>query len=143
MVIFLLTCLTTATLALFCSTLFRKTTTSLIATYSIILLLYLLPVAANYFGQTYFPATRGTEIASQLTIVSPFATAVDLPIAAGSGWTRFDATTSLSGVDSASFWRSMINFGWYAGFTLALNCLLMGGMIWMFNSRWRVASMPE
>jgi ABC-type transport system involved in multi-copper enzyme maturation permease subunit len=143
MVIFLLTCLTTATLALFCSTLFRKTTTSLIATYSIILLLYLLPVAANYFGQTYFPATRGTEIASQLTIVSPFATAVDLPIAAGSGWTRFDATTSLSGVDSASFWRSMINFGWYAGFTLALNCLLMGGMIWMFNSRWRVASMTE
>ena len=143
LVIFLLTCLTTATLALFCSTLFRKTTTSLIATYSIILLLYLLPVAANYFGQTYFPATRGTEIASQLTIVSPFATAVDLPIAAGSGWTRFDATTSLSGVDSASFWRSMINFGWYAGFTLALNCLLMGGMIWMFNSRWRVASMTE
>ena len=143
LVIFLLTCLTTATLALFCSTLFRKTTTSLIATYSIILLLYLLPVAANYFGQTYFPATRGTEIASQLTIVSPFATAVDLPIAAGSGWTRFDATTSLSGVDSASFWRSMINFGWYAGFTLALNCLLMGGMIWMFNSRWRVESMTE
>ena len=143
LVIFLLTCLSTATLAFFCSTLFRKTTTSLIATYSIILLLYLLPVAANYFGQTYFPATRGTEIASQLTIVSPFATAVDLPIAAGSGWTRFDATTSLSGVDSASFWRSMINFGWYAGFTLALNCLLMGGMIWMFNSRWRVASMTE
>ena len=141
LVIFLLTCLTTATLALFCSTLFRKTTTSLIATYSIILLLYLLPVAANYFGQTYFPATQGTDIASQLTIVSPFATAVDLPIAAGSGWTRFDAAASVSGFDSAHFWRSMMNFGWYAGFTLALNCLLMGAMIWMFNSRWRVASM--
>ena len=143
LVIFFLTCLTTATLALFCSTLFRKTTTSLIATYSIILLLYLLPVAANYFGQTYFPETRGTEITEQLTIVSPFATAVDLPIAAESGWTRFDSVTSLSGFDSARFRSSMVQFGKYAVFTLVLNCLLMGAMIWMFNSRWRVASMSE
>lgn len=144
LLIFALTCLTTATLALFCSTLFRKTTTSLIATYSIILLLYLVPVAADYFGQTYFPNTPGTEIASQLTIVSPFAAAVDLPIEAESAWTRFDSTTaSYSGSDKAFFWRAMANFGFYVGFTLALNCLLMGAMVWMFNSRWRVASMSE
>lgn len=143
LVIFALTCLTTATLALFCSTLFRKTTTSLIATYSIILLLYLFPIAAEYFGQTYFHGTRGTVIAEQLTIVSPFSAAVKLPIAAESAWTRFDSPAAFTPKNSDYFWQSMVHFGSYVGFTLVLNCLLLGAMVWMFNSRWRVASMSE
>ena len=44
-IIFCLSCLTTAIVALFCSTIFNKTSTSLIATYFIILTLYLSPVA--------------------------------------------------------------------------------------------------
>ena len=143
LVIFALTCLTTAMLALFCSTLFRKTTTSLIVTYSVILLLYLLPVAAEYFGQTYFPDTRGTEVASQMTIVSPFAAAVDLPIESNDGWTRFNTTDHHSGSWKDEFRGAIVHFASYVGFTIAFNGLLMGAMVWMFNSRWRVAAMSE
>lgn len=143
LVIFALTCLTTAMLALFCSTLFRKTTTSLIVTYSIILLLYLLPMAAEYFGETYFPDTRGTEVTTQMTIVSPFAAAVELPIDVDDGWTGFDATSRFPGSRSDRFRDAMVHFASYVGFTIVFNGLLMGAMVWMFNSRWRVTSMSE
>ena len=79
-VIFVLTCLTTAVLALFCSTVFRKTSTSLMATYVVILLLYLVPLAASFFGNTYFPNTRGTQIVNVTTVASPFAAAFNVPI---------------------------------------------------------------
>jgi ABC-type transport system involved in multi-copper enzyme maturation permease subunit len=61
LVIFLLTCLTTAMLALFCSTVFRKTAHSLMTTYLVILVLFFLPLAASFFVTTYFPAERITQ----------------------------------------------------------------------------------
>ena len=143
LVIFALTCLTTAMLALFCSTVFRKTTTSLIVTYSLILILYLLPVAAQYFGQTYFPDSQGTEVTTQLTIVSPFAAAVELPISLENSWMGLDSSNSFSSKNSKPFWAAINHFGSYVVFTIVFNVLLMGAMIWMFNSRWRVASMSQ
>ncbi len=142
LVIFVLTCLTTASLALFCSTIFRKTTTSLIVTYSIILLLYLAPVAANYFGQTYFPETQATAMAKSATMISPFATATNIPLAISDGWTSAGVKI-YDGVRGAGYWQRFTHLGGYTAFTLALNICLIGGMIWMFGSRWRVASMSE
>ena len=143
-IIFLLTCLTTAMLALFCSTIFSKTSTSLMATYTIILLMYVAPLAASFFGNEYFPQTKGAEIASAMTITSPFAAAFEIPIYVDD----FD-------LDGATAWeparkgeasifgyplKDLKHFGGYVLFTLALNASLFGLMIWMFNSRWRVSS---
>ena len=54
-VVFALTCLTTAMTALFCSTIFHKSSTSLMASYLVIVVLFLGPVAANLFTQTFLP----------------------------------------------------------------------------------------
>jgi len=51
--IILLTCLTTATLALFCSVVFRKTSISLMTTYLLIALLFLSPLAGSFFVRTF------------------------------------------------------------------------------------------
>src|SRR4029078_7839412 len=48
-----LTCLTTAVTALFCSTIFQKSATSLISTYVIILTLFMAPVAVAFFTSTF------------------------------------------------------------------------------------------
>ena len=143
-VIFLLTCLTTAMLALFCSTIFSKTSTSLMATYTIILLMYVAPLAASFFGNEYFPQTRGAEIASAITVTSPFAAAFELPIYVddfdidgAAGWQRAKSgQSSLFGYPL----KDLRHFGGYVLFTLTLNATLFGLMIWMFNSRWRVSS---
>ncbi len=62
--IILLTCLTTATLALFCSVVFRKTSISLMTTYLLIAMLFFGPLAANFFAQRFFtPRTARAAIA--------------------------------------------------------------------------------
>ncbi len=143
-IIFLLTCLTTAMLALFCSTIFSKTSTSLMATYTIILLLYVAPLAAAFFGNEYFPQTRGAEIASTVTVTSPFAAAFELPIYVddfdidgAAGWQP--ATAGEPSIFQYPL-KDLRHFGGYVLFTLTLNATLFGLMIWMFNSRWRVSS---
>ena len=143
-IIFLLTCLTSAMLALFCSTIFSRTSTSLMATYTIIILMYVAPLAAAFFGNEYFPQTRGAEIASAVTITSPFAAAFELPIYVddfdidgAAGWKP--ATRGESAIFGYPL-KDLKHFGGYVLFTLTLNATLFGLMIWMFNSRWRVSS---
>ncbi len=143
-IIFGLTCLTTAVLALFCSTLFHKTSTSLMATYIVILLLYMAPIAASFFGNTYFPETRGTEIVNSLTITSPFAAAFNVPIYMDDGDDGRKKWERASRSDRSQFMgyplKDLRHFGGYVTFTLLINGVLFGLMIWMFHSRWRVSS---
>jgi len=61
LVIYALTCLTTSMLALFFSTVCKKTSTSLMITYSVIMLLYIAPLAANFFANTYYPAAPHSQ----------------------------------------------------------------------------------
>ncbi len=145
-IIFCLTCLTTACLALFCSTVFHKTSTSLMVTYTVILTMYVAPLAAAFFGNTYFPNSKGTEIVNVVTISSPFAAAFNVPIYmddyenSDRGWVR--ATSG-----QANFFgyplSDLRHFGGYVAFTLSLNAILFGLMIWMFNSRWRVSTSTQ
>ncbi len=135
-VVFCLTCLTTANLALFCSTSCQKTSTSLIATYSVILMLYLVPPAIALFANHYYAGTVDGEMARALTITSPFAANLLIPL----------DVESLSGLSSgfsqqfAKFdLRAYWHFAAYVLFTLLLNGALLGVMVWMFNSRWRVS----
>jgi len=135
-VVFCLTCLTTANLALFCSTRCQKTSTSLIATYSVILILYLVPPAIAVFANQYYQGTVDAEMAKAMTITSPFAANLLIPL-------EIDSLTNLSSgfieqfsrIDIRRYWH----FGAYVVFTLLLNGALLSVMVWMFNARWRVA----
>lgn len=141
--IFGMTCLTTSNLALFCSTVFHKSSTSLMATYTVILMLYLVPVAASFFASEYFPQAPATPAIQASTIASPFAAAFEFPIymddlaADSSKWTRPDAS------DSQIFGyplKDLRHFAGYVSFTFILNVILFVLMIWMFNARWRVST---
>ena len=68
-----LTCLTTAMTALFCSTLYRKTATSLMSTYLVIIVLFLVPVAAQVFTNAFLRGRVSTALLDFLSISSPFA----------------------------------------------------------------------
>jgi hypothetical protein len=59
--IVLLSCITTAMLALFTSVIFRKTSVSLMTAYLLILLLFCAPLAARFFAERFFPAHEATK----------------------------------------------------------------------------------
>ncbi len=74
--IVLLTCLNTALLALFCSVVFRKTSTSLMTTYLLIILLFCAPLAAIFFTQTrVYPNRNVAASVEAASITSPFVAA--------------------------------------------------------------------
>jgi ABC-type transport system involved in multi-copper enzyme maturation permease subunit len=147
-IIFCLSCLTTAIVALFCSTVFNKTSTSLIATYFIILALYLSPVACSFFGNEYFPGAPGTAIVNTATISSPFAAAFKVPLyvesdisdeSAKSNWNTNDRWSRKGNIFGYRL-SDLRHFAGYCCFTITLNLLLFLTMLRMFNSRWRVSS---
>lgn len=143
LLIVLLTCVTTAMLALFCSVIFHKTSTSLMASYLVILALFCAPLATNYFADTFFrehPATTYVKLAG---ITSPFAAAFNVPLYVG------DEQLEPVSVNPASARQKFKLLGYrpdewylfaaYVAFTLFLNGFLLGAMIWLFNNRWRVS----
>lgn len=147
-IIFCLTCMTTAMLALFCSTIFHKTSTSLMATYTIILLMYVVPLAAAFFGNEYFPNTAATKVVNATTVSSPFAAAFNVPIYMDDFGDQSSAKWTPAGeADGLQFLgyplRDLRHFAGYCCFTLVLNAILFGLMVWMFNSRWRVATSDQ
>ena len=144
LIIFALTCITTAVLALFCSTVFRKTSTSLIVTYLAILFLYVAPLASSFFTKNYFPDSPATPYVEYATISSPFAAAFNFPIymddlsESESQWSR--ANSKSSGQIMGYPISDMKHFLGYVFFTILLNGILLQSMIWLFGSRWRVAA---
>lgn len=120
------TCLTTAMTALFCSSVFSKSSTSLMASYLIIILLFMAPLAASYFAETFFPDSRGTTITEITGLVSPFAAAMSVPL-------DFD----LPNIEPRrAVW--FIVAGYFV-FCVVYNLLLVAIMTQRFNTRWRVA----
>ena len=144
LIIYVLTCLTTSMLALFFSTICRKTSTSLMVTYSVILILFVVPLATTFFAETFYPTSSATPVVKVLSATSPFAAAHNLPlyiddfsVDSEQGWQRATA-------DEASFFhyplKDLVHFGCYLGFTIVLNLALFASMIFSFNSRWRISS---
>jgi len=138
-----LTCLTTAVLALFCSTLFQKTGTSLIVTYMVILFLYVAPLASSFFARNYFPDSPATPYVEYSTITSPFAAAFNFPIymddlsEGKSKWVR--AKSGDPGQFMGYPMYELHHFVGYFFFTILFNLILFQLMIWWFGSRWRVS----
>ncbi|QDU27614.1 ABC-2 family transporter protein [Anatilimnocola aggregata] len=129
--IILLTCLTTAMIALFCSVLFRTTSMSLMTTYLVIILLFCAPLAVNFFAQTFFQDHPNTPWVAQMGFTSPFAAAFAVPLDISLG------TETLTPDQLQGNWPL---YALYVGFTVAMNGLLLVVMMWLFSTRWRVAA---
>jgi ABC-type transport system involved in multi-copper enzyme maturation permease subunit len=121
-----MTCLTTACVALFSSVFFKKTATSLMTTYLVIVLLFCAPLAMEFFASQFFANSPVTPVVRSLTVTSPFAATFFVPL-------EFN-TPEMD--DLVGSWPHVFS---YFGFSAMLNACLMGAMIWLFNTRWRVA----
>ena len=143
-VIIALTCLTTANVALFFSTFFLRTSTSLIASYVVIVCLFLAPPACRFFAETYFPAHPATVVTYWASVASPFVAAHEFPLYVDDVTDQLSRWSRASMGESSQFFgyptRDLAHFAGYVGFTLVLNLFLYLAMLWMFNSRWRVST---
>jgi ABC-type transport system involved in multi-copper enzyme maturation permease subunit len=122
--IVLVSCLTTAVLALFCSVVFRKTSISLMTTYLVIVILFAMPLALAYFAETFLPNSSITPLIERASFSSPFAAAFALPI-----------DLQMPGRTASINWTLFFSFLAFYAFA---NSGLLGLMIWLFNTRWRV-----
>ncbi|HMP07514.1 MAG TPA: ABC transporter permease subunit [Lacipirellulaceae bacterium] len=120
-----LTCGTTAITALFCSTVFRRSATALVASYALIATLFLAPVAAKAFVGTFARQSAASEAVQWLQPLSPFAAAFNLPMEAADH-------SNLNQIRVAIFWGHL-------AVGLIYNVVLLGATMWLFQRRWRVA----
>jgi hypothetical protein len=127
--IILTSCLTTATIALFCSVLFHKTSVSLMTTYLIIVVLFFSPVAVSFFADTFFPDEPVTQTLKYLGITSPFSTTFNVP-----SYLETQANPDIVPAPNGNWGLVAL----YETFTLSMNVVLFGLMLWLFNYRWRV-----
>jgi len=116
--------LTTTVLAVFCSVLFRTTTVSLMTSYLLVILLFLAPLAIEFFAVTFFPEASGTEWIGRFTFTSPMAAAFALPL-----WVGESSPVIVGNV--ALFRDHLLLYG-------VANLAMLWAMIWLFNQRWRV-----
>jgi ABC-type transport system involved in multi-copper enzyme maturation permease subunit len=123
--VYVLTCLTTSSIALCCSVLFRRSATAMMMSYTIILILFTLPLALAYFANNFFAGTNFAKVAEGMSVVSPFAALFHLPISMP------DASSSIAGS-----WPFFVAY-------LSATSLLLGGlwlvMLLLFQYRWRLS----
>jgi ABC-type transport system involved in multi-copper enzyme maturation permease subunit len=130
LLIVILTCVTTATTALFCSTVFQKSATSLISTYLIIVVMFMAPLAMSFFAETFFRGTSQAEIVGTFGIISPFAATFALPL---------DVASADNPASAAAVTSNMGLFFGFLGWSLLYNSALVLMMMRLFQVRWRVA----
>ncbi len=127
--IVLLTCVNTAVLALFCSVVFRKTSISLMTTYLLIIVLFCVPLAVSAFAQTLSNDEKLVRSVQAFGVTSPFSAAFHVPM-------QVDLPAGAVDVRVSSSWSVFTGF---VVFSLAMTSILLATMVWMFNTRWRVA----
>lgn len=134
LLIVVLACVTTALTALTCSTIFSKTSTSLVVSYLAIATMFLAPIAARYFAETFYTGTSGVDVVASLGAISPFSAAFALPLemVRSEPWTNPAADTAQSAGEPILFFA-------HIAWTIFYNGALLGLLSWMFQSRWRVA----
>lgn len=125
LLIVLITCLTTAMLALFNSVIFRRTAHSMVSTYIAMIMLFCLPPAALILATTLrLPAV---ETIALWGVTSPFSTAFEVPLS-------MDLVDDTAGTGD---WRYFMGYMLFSGL---LNVSLLCAMIKLFSARWRVAN---
>jgi ABC-type transport system involved in multi-copper enzyme maturation permease subunit len=118
-------CLTTSTIALFCSVMFHKTSISLMTTYLLIVVLFTVPLGVSYFAGNFFAESAFTPTIVQASFTSPFAVVFKLPI---------DMMMSRSETPPPD-WLFLASF---VGFYLAFDGVLLATVARLFNVRWRM-----
>jgi ABC-type transport system involved in multi-copper enzyme maturation permease subunit len=129
------TCVTTAMTGLFCSTLFRKSTTSLMSTYVIIGTMFLAPIAAAAFIQTFARGSTAADVIPWFQSLSPFSAAFNLPLTVGKALSdpaNVAAQGAMRPVNVWIFWR-------YLAFAALYNLALLVAIIQLFRLRWRIS----
>ncbi len=121
-----LTAVTTAMTALFCSTIFRKSSTSLMCSYLVLATIFLVPIAARVFTQTFAPNSTASDVVSFFEAFSPFAAAFHLPLSLD------DSYTNVTRIDVRIFFGFLL-------FTIIYNSALLLSMMQLFKVRWRVS----
>lgn len=136
------TCLTTSVIALLCSTLFKKSSHAMLASYLLILLIFMGPLAAHAFAFQFFPGSDALKWTEVALTSSPFAAAYEVPFydtevaPSQRRWIPAPETeTILLGYQFGDWAKFNIYLAW----TLAFASLLMGIMLWLFRNRWRVS----
>ena len=129
-----LSSLTTTVLAMFCSVIFRKTSVSMMTAYLVIMLLYALPLAVQWFARLLFPTAPATGWIGSFTFTSPFSASFSLPLVADRA-----AEGAASNPVAAIVGNLPVFFGFLA-FYITLNAVLLGSILWLFNKRWRVST---
>jgi ABC-type transport system involved in multi-copper enzyme maturation permease subunit len=129
-----LCCVTTAMTALFCSTVFHRSATSLICTYLVIVVMFVGPLAAGFFAETFFHGRGGASVIEKLGVVSPFAATFALPLEMESGTDVGGSQAYVSVADA----NLPLFFG-HVVWSLAYNGVLLLAMMRLFQVRWRVA----
>lgn len=131
--IVLVTCLTTAVLALFCSVVFRKTSVSLMTSYFVIIVLFCAPLAARFFAEVFFPNHPATPYVVHAGLTSPFAATFAMPL-------DVEISSNATSVQAEGNPLLLLN---YILFSIGLIVGLVLTMIWLFRTRWRVAGSHE
>jgi ABC-type transport system involved in multi-copper enzyme maturation permease subunit len=125
LVIVFLTSITTSTLALFCSVVFRKTSVAMMFSYLLMAVLFMSPVALVEFGRSFF-ASSGPWL-ERIAFLTPFGAAFSLPL-------DHRVLGDRARVGDWSIWLAFVTFD------VALIASLVAVMLWLFKVRWRVAS---
>lgn len=134
--VILVTSLTTTTLAMFCSVVFRKTSVALMTSYLVLILLFALPIAVKLFADLFFPFDPATmENLATITLrdylfVSPFAASFSLPLHLESGGELLAQSAN---------WSAITAPGFLIFYTL-IDWLLVGGMLVLFKVRWHAVT---
>lgn len=129
--VILVTALTTTTVAMFCSVIFRKTSVSMMTAYLVLCVLFVLPVAAKLFVELFFPTAAWTVWLRASLFVSPFAAAFSLPL-------HVDSSTATIAQAATASWPIIIAPAFLACY-LVVDLILLGLILWLFKARWRVA----
>ena len=134
--VILVTSLTTTTLAMFCSVVFRKTSVALMTSYLVVILLFALPIAVKLFADLFFPFDPATmQNLATITLrdylfVSPFAASFSLPLHLESG----------GGVLAQSGNWSAITAPGFLVFYTFVDWVLVGAILVLFKVRWRAVT---
>lgn len=123
----LMTCLTTATLAIFTSVIFRRTSVAMLVSYSLLIVLFCLPLAVKFLASTFYGSDTfwalSPEDVERFSFTSPFAAAMSVPLDVGD--------TSIS--------SNHPTYVYFIIFAAALNAILLPMSLWLFSRRWREA----
>src|SRR6185436_3331424 len=132
--IVLITCLTTAMVALFCSVIMKKSSIAMMSAYLVIILMFCAPLAVGFFANTFYRDHPATLAVQELSFTSPFSAARSIPLDVG----PLSDTAARMAAAEPKTWMLYLC---YLIFSALLNIGLLLTMMWLFRARWRVAGL--